>query len=399
MFKNIKECMASHIKLVPNKDYAEKIDNFIFYWINKRPENIDSITTNLVGVYKIVFTAQDTKEFFDLIGVENPNALHNDILSVKGVEPFMQNATKPSYQVVFYCIHLFLNSNLKQQEIERAVTSLYKVFGYQSFGSMYSHFFHSHTPSIDIAKATLNRMTFKYLLKKLGSWDNILIHKATDFFKGNKLYAQTLRYSTEDSIKVINEAQSKLKDLFKNNYQILRDTINSAERIKTTRLVSEIGEDDKEGEVMGDVGSKVEYMTNYLNKIITDKNNFIKENIVDLITLSIKNLTSEDLKNGLTELLKTEHEKLYDYIYNILMTVVNYLKSKNLYLNYKKSLHTTTTTIINYFKSISSNTDELKPIKNDLLNIYTKYFNKKNISPQSMTVAVMSYIVMRGLLI
>lgn len=399
MFKNIKDCMSQHVKLVPNKEFVKKLDEFIFYWVNKRPENIDAISTNLVGVHKLSFTAQDTQELFNLVGVENAKNLYNDIISTKGIETFMSNATKPSYQVIFYSIHLFLNSDLSEQDKEKSIINLFKIFGYQSFGSMYAHFFSNHTPPMDIAKATLNRMSFKFLLKRLGSWDNILIHRASDFFKGNKLYNQTLRYSTDDSVKVINECQSKLKDIFKNNYQILRDTIYSTERIKTTGLVSDIGDEDDKGETMNDVGSKVDYMSNNLNKMIHDKNNFIKSNIIELICALTKNLTYEALENSLNIFLKIEPEKLYKYIDTILLDSVTYLKKKNLYLNYKRSLHTTTTSIINFFKSSTSAVDDLKIIKNDLFKIYNQIYTKKSLSAQIVVIGVMTYVALRGLLL
>jgi hypothetical protein len=152
---------------------------------------------------------------------------------------------------------------------------------------------------------------------------------------------------------------------------------------------------DEEGESTRDITVRPDNYILYINSIIRNENDFINDDLVYLITSIVQNIDKEKFVMTLRELTKL-HD--YTFVETIIVTTINYMRTKNIINNYEKQTYEILTSMKGYWSSSSVKDKELIRIKKYLYDISSKATKKKTKwLLATITIGILLYIFLRAL--
>lgn len=389
-FKNIQEVCAHHIKVTVDKKLYKKINNFRLSWAMKSDEYIEFLGSNLLGVNIVRFSKLDEEALMvDILNVDS-KAFQSDIKSLPEIDPNWKRVNVPVYMALIYLMHVTANTKVQGFKQEDMIKELYLIFSYRAFSSLIYNGF-PFPANKNLAISTYEKLSRKFLIKRFNNWQEVFEYRATDVTNLKSIqYKLVKEFSTLDAINLIQVLQDKLKKNFLNVYSVMINTRNSGDIIKTTSLI----ETTEDGEGLKDLIERPDKYIAYLKSIIGIRDDFIRDDIVNIVAHVVTTLKEKQFKQLLLS-ISDNSEIIKPIIDKAIITTIEYL-------NNKKNLNTSDTiacitAIRNYWgysKTLDKSTLEVKKELNTYINKYLKIKTKWVVS--SLIIALILYIYLRA---
>ncbi len=316
-----------------NKELGLEFYNSQVRFISKGQEYIDFFGGNLVGVHVIKFTPNDEQNFYDLFETNKEEVTYL-VDKAPGINKNFIVSSDPFNLLNVYFTYRSLTSNyLNEKQRHEASMNLILLLNYKFITSIMNHFFRY---PIDKATAEViyNNLSFKFLLKQKGNWSNTLEYRAQEIIGPDSIHKETLLKFNDDNkiIYLLNDSQGRLRDMIKNIY---REYLRVKESGITYRKTTNIQLDEENGDSFKDKVHGLENYRNYLMKVVQNENDYIKEELIQIILDLVPAVTRE----GLISILEFTVDKHMQekYITEYLELVVSY--SYNQMLNDVNILH------------------------------------------------------------
>lgn len=362
------------------EEIFKKIMLFKIELLQKNYEFMMFISSNLTGVYNAVFSQLDSERYFSLFGLSEKK------LSIKtndlpDITPEWKVSSNPLYLVNIYLIHKYSTSNYKKKE--EAIMVLFEIMSYKMLTSILYQFYKTKL-TVDEAKAVFEKQTFKFLIKKLGSWDAVIKYKAMLVAKDGTYYDRIMKLDTLEAVSTINAIQVSYKSLIK----YIADISHSGTKDKISS--STIIENTSEGKLIKEISNSSVYI-NYLNSIVKFENDFINNGLIKIVISKIKNVDYDNVRNTLQYISRNESD--LKFLEKIVEYSLEYLNGKNENFNNGN---------LNYIVSLkgfwSSGNNNLKDVKNKIKEIsYKSTGRKTEWILNATTITVICYIFTRAI--
>lgn len=380
MYRTIKKTMARHIKRVPDKKFYMELKKFRLDWVQKNDTNMSFLSSNTVGVHPIRFTTSDFDIFFtDILNVDQ-GFLIEDIYKTDGIDTTRRTTSNHFNLTIFYIMHMFQNSDLADRDKFDAVIECYYIFAYKILGSHMAHYF-KYNVDIEIALAVNARLSNKFLLRRLGSWDKVLKYRADDLLPGGIRHKELARFSTEDSVVIISDLEGRLRDMIKNVYIVLIEVVENKERVKSSSLINSIDGT----ETMSDITNNHIKYSVYLNSLSSLESDFINRDITHVLKSTIRGVDENDLvtllKYFVNEIDSSVKKRLIDMTLEITFA---YLNRKDVGDNYKKKTLEIIKLMRNYYGAsiLGEDRKKLDEVKSKV----NSFIRKKKITSNKLAV-------------
>lgn len=268
--------------LVASKELADRLLEFQVKFITKNQEHMEFFGGNLTGVQVVRFTPSDMDRFFiDTLEIDE-DEVREGLYELPVINRDHKVASDAFNNTCMYVIHLFTSDTRLPEKIRKqgakaiALILLYRYLTSQLFNG----FKYAADPQIAVATyASLNK---KFILKQLGSWNAVLDARTQDLIESGGLHYNTLVQFINDLkiLYAITDSQGRIRDIFKNIYNKFMEIHARGERIKSSSSTFNF-----EGEeFLKDKTRGLQVYSQYINSIIEDKNSFIKQEIIDVLT-------------------------------------------------------------------------------------------------------------------
>jgi len=328
------EC--SHLKI--NKDFIKKIVNLETSFVNKKQEHVEFFGGALTGVQVVRFTPDDKdKLFIDILQV-NELDLEERVHKLPAIETH-RIVSSDIFNIS--CIWLinaiynspYLNEDLKYEGMMRVC--LYLQYKFLT-SRLFRHFKYPADP--EIAAATYASLSYKYALKVHGSWGAALRSRADSVINEKSIWRDVVTKMNNDDrvVQMLNDVQGRIRDMLKNVASVHYEM---AERgIKITRSSSLV---ETDGEmIFKDKSKSMSNYLRYMNTIITDRNSFIRQELVDVVssvmpTMSPANLmkvlewSSVNYRHLKDNQVEATVELIMEHIFEYLTSNKSTVKNKN----------------------------------------------------------------------
>ena len=274
------ESRLSHLKY--NKALQLKFYNYYTAFIHKDEESMLMWSGNLTGLYICRFTPKDTNTFFNEILETDVDDLADDIVECKDINQDFVVVSDTFNLTCMYLIHKFLTTPYLQEEArERAALDIALIYNCRLLTSLLSHYF-KYPASESQAKATYANLSFKFLIKRLGSWNEVMLFRSKDMIGKESIHRKTfMKFNVDlDITYAISDSQGRIRDLLKNIYAEFMRVHDRGERISTS---SSTVIDTDGVEVIKDKSHGLENYTTYILNVMPDRNSFIKKELVDIV--------------------------------------------------------------------------------------------------------------------
>lgn len=260
-------------------------------FVNKKREHIEFFGGSLTGVQTVRFTQMERDKLFqDVLNVSD-DVLQTRLYALE--DPTSKPGKKvplinPEWNVVsdvfnisiIWVIHKFHHTKLldparrQEAKVRACQFLLYKYLT----GLLYRYFKFPAEP--DVARATYEQLSFKFRLKEVGSWGAALREMAENFVAEDSPFSFAIDTMNDAAvIRMIGDTQGRIRDMLKNIYDTFAKVIAKGYRVSST---SSFIESDGEMVLKDNIKNPGVY-ARYIKTIITDKNSFIKQELVDLI--------------------------------------------------------------------------------------------------------------------
>lgn len=396
MYKDIKDVFKIHFKDVKyDTALYLKIKDFRLGWTVKSNEYTEFLGGTLLGLHNIRFSSRDEDILFtEILGVDINN-LKADIYQVKDINPNWKVSSNHTYLTLTYLMHVFLTeSKLSKSNLEDALKELYYVFAYKAISSLISNGF-KHNVKESIAKATYEKLSNKYIIRKVGSWQGVFEYRSIDVIPPSGLHVKALKkFTTNDAIIINNDLQGRIRDMFKNIYSVMVSVINSDTTITTTTLNNETEEES----TLKDVVNRSDIYVRNINNIISKPNDFIKDDILTMVDMVIPNLEMDILRKSLYYISEHYNAGKDTYVTNIITNNIEYLNSNGFTVDYLNNIVDILYKLKGYWNSSRIGNKEIPVIKKELNKIVVKSTGfKTRWLVSTATLGVLLYIFTRAI--
>lgn len=309
----------SHIKF--DKRLFMNLYKFRIRWANKNQDHISFLGGNLIGVHSVVFSNLDFEYFFIEILKCDAEKLQKEIYSVDGINPDFNVSSDALYLTTMYLVHGFLfESDLSKDDKIAAAREAYYIFAYRAISSLITHYFKYKLDS-QVALVVYERLTNRFKLKQLGSWQKLFEYRSKDLIETSGLHHNTLKkFNTDDIVKLVNDVQGRIRETIRNIFAVLMEVIESGETFtKSTLLERNLNEE----EGIKSIINREDKYTNYIKSIVHYENTFIQHDLIYVIENLITNLDKGLLIETLQWISLQTDKKYNDIINNLLEEVIS----------------------------------------------------------------------------
>jgi len=265
-----------------------KVCDMEAHFVNKKQEHIEFFGGNLTGVEVVRFTESDRDHLFHDVLKFDESELKEKLYALQDEhgKPLINQewmvVSDPFNIASIWLIHGFDRSkilNTQQRHEAKVRVACYLIYKFLT-SLMYRYF--KFPADRETAQATYAALSYKYALKKFGSWGETIRDLAEKAVEKGSIYSAVVEKMDDDAkvIRMIGDLQGRVRDMLKNIYAEFLRAHNSGHKIVS---ISSLVESDGELILKDNVKSPGVY-ARYLKGIVSDKNTFIRPELVDVIT-------------------------------------------------------------------------------------------------------------------
>ncbi len=285
-----------HVKF--NNNLARLVYHYQFSYINKSKEYMEFFGGNLIGTHIVRFTTQDEIRFFNEVLDIDYLKLLKEKKRISTIDHSRKVSSDLFNLTIMYMIHRFLtNPTINDRDRNRAIYDLALLFFMRCLVILNNDWF-KFPADPKIVQAAYSRLSKKFLIKELGSWHKVLDYRAKKLVDKNEIHFKRFVDFKDDleTVYIINDSQGRIRDIMKGYYSEFVTTHSEGDNILTTSSTII----DVEGElVLKDKIGTVETYITYLKGIVIDKDSFIKNDLLNIITGLNTNTSNRMLRSVL----------------------------------------------------------------------------------------------------
>lgn len=316
------------VQLTPS--LFKRLHTFERMFINKNQEHIKFFGGNLLGVNPIKFLPSDKNEFLDDILNIDESDVREKILAL----PSIKNEDWVRYTDIvnlscLYLVHLIfkmpITASFTQKNKEHAMTTVLLILQYKFFSSIMSHYF-KYPADEATALATYAALTKKFAIKQQGNWYNVLLQRSQNIVADSSIHIVTLQRFDDDNdiFYMISDIQGRLKEMVKKIWVVFAEIKQMDARILSTGGTIEL--DGKI--VVRDIQTELGPYKKYIFKVITERNSFIKQDLIQIIGSAMHTMPEAVLFDVLNYVTDHYNDKIVvDIINETLLHAFSYLSS------------------------------------------------------------------------
>jgi len=377
-----------------DKELATRLRLYKYGWINKLDDNGLFLGSNLTGVFNPMYTASDVRSFFNDVLFEERDTLQQEVYKVRGIDKSREHSSNIFNITIMWLIRGFLNAN--DQEAAR---DAYLLFAYRTFVSIHCRYF-KYNVSREIAESVVLHMSNKFLVKKLGSWNDVFIYRANDFIDRKGLnYPRIMKFKTEDVVRSINDGNGRLKSALLQVYALTVEVANKGTKVE----ISSNNKIDEEGDVsVKDITTGLNSQVDDIFAILADKAHAVDLVYIRTVIKIVKGASREnDLRKMINWLADNIHSSkstevdLRELVKSSMSITLDYIQKKGYTVINSSNVINVTIDVKNLWsiRRIEHNQQE---IKEQWIELIRKVTNKKSKAfLNSMAVATVTYLFLK----
>lgn len=386
-------------------EFEKKLTKFVLNWENKSEDYREFINSPLIGVHTIAFSTRDEDILFSDILRVDKDTLQSKIYRCDGINKNFLISSNVVNVTLVYFMHkvLLINDKHKYDEM---LYLLYKIFFFKQIGSMYYNFF-KYPLNRDSAVSVFEDLSDRFLIKRLGSWEKVMLYQADLMVvsdkelsnKGNVSNKLKLKdFKTQDVVTAINDMNGRIKDMICKLAEVIYSVIEDKNStLKTVSSVTDLG--DGEIGLTNLTGSEHSHVQ-YLYSIINSKNDFVKTIGVNLVVQILKKVERSKFLRVLEHLTEVDiiRGSDEDYVAKTMSVSIEYLNRNGIRGDYLRSLGKCLKLLNGYFRTATVKNEDLLQAK---AVIKDHVQNALGITRRSviatMTMGVMLYLFVRAI--
>lgn len=382
-----------------DKYLATRVAKYVQEFINRNKEHAAFFGGVLLGVETVRFLDSDKNHWFDgvLSGMDE-EVLREYLHDLPTINKDWKVSSNVMNLSCIWMVHRFFHSDLPAAEKMQAMIDVLLVLQIKAATSILFNFF-KYPADRAVAEATYAALNMKFILKETGSWLALFTYRAKEILSRTSPHYGAISRMDEDKqvVDMANAIHGSIKGYIRNMRSVMEHVRMTGGKVKTTTAVAGI---DGE-EILKDRVKGPQVMINYIKSILSDKNSFIRDDLLRVIADIMPSVNYKHLRSSL-EFISAGYfgpnHKRIDHAINLAMLhSYSYLTSNGTVLKGSMSLANILSKLRGaYTSSRSSDADllELRTLIEEI--IRPAVDSKTNAVVASTRTGVLLYIVARA---
>lgn len=240
----------NQIKLILDEECAHlkfdvkllhRLERYIQHFINKSPEHVKCLGSNLTGVNRLSWSLPDRLEWEEnFLGIDGRD-LRQKILAIPHMDDVGRVAADNFNISCCWLAHRFYISDLSPSQKEKGMKLSMDILQYKLLSSIHSHYF-KYAVDQNVAEATYAELSRKFDIKRYGSWRKVLDARSENIISTGEIHEQTIRRFDDDLaiVRMIQDIQFRLRDKIKNIWEVMAMVIEEDKRFGSVSSTVEL---------------------------------------------------------------------------------------------------------------------------------------------------------------
>ena len=351
--------LFSHLK-IDNK-LTQMLRSFRLEWAQKNDDHIEFLGGGTIGVQKVIMSSKDEEVLFEDILRVSIKDVKRLIDSVSAINKNFKVISNYYYITMIFFVNRYYMSNLSLEDKKEGIKECYYIFAYKVVSSIISAYFKYQVNPV-VAKTVFEKLSAKYLVKRLGTWNEFFDYRTKDWLPGGLHHERLIRFDTEDVLYSISDGQVRIKECIKAMYKILHEVSNSSNVISETSLLGM----SPEGEVeFKENGKGYAAYANNIKTVLYSTTDLIYTDLVELVLTKYPDIVRRPLYQTLNKISDFDPMVMNKVIDVILEFSFTELTNKRIY-DYKKNVYQCLVILKGVIGISSSKNKALKQAKQSL---------------------------------
>lgn len=378
---------------------VKRLNQYYHAFISKNEDHIKFFGGNLLGVEVVRFTDADRSKWFDEILEVVDGPLEDRLLALPTINAeFFVSSDTMNLSCIWLAHAIFNSARLNDAQKHEAMVNTMLVLQIKFFTSRYFRHFR-YPADRATAEATYAQLSFKYAIKVHGSWAAYLVARSEEIISKESIHYKTITEMNDDFkvVYALNDIQGRIRDMLKNIYDVFLTVHRQGVKISTTSSVVEY-----DGvEVLKDKTKNLTAYIRYINAVITDKNSFIREELLVVIEKLMHTASPKLFRESLAYMSDNYRQngakEIEQSLEEILLHSFDYLTQNKALIRNSTDLAGLLSKIRGVYTSSRSSDPVLLSIREKVEKIVSHATGNKNSSIiASVRTAVCLYIVLRS---
>lgn len=381
-----------------NNKLVSDVFRYRLDYLNSKKGYLEFFGGNLLGTVPIHFTDSFILKFFDEVLQIDFYGLSESLKKVEDINQDFKISSDVFNLTLMYVIHSFMiDKGLSEKKKEQGMYNIALLFYYRSLAALISNGF-KYTADPSIVQAAYASLNNKFLIKKLGSWNKVMDYRANALIDKSSIHYKNLLTFKEDLsiVYAINDSQGRIRDAFKGYYSSIVNIKD--EGLSIAKTSSSMLDIDGEEVLKDKTGSVDSYIT-YIETILSDRDSFIKKDLVDIVSQVNSNTTSKAVEQVLDKIHENSSDEIV--VEFIKLTIIHgfYLLDTSLNKVNRKDYAAVLISLKGAYMSSRSNDKDLlrlRKLGDKLMKNFTPKNSGKGLISSTRT-SVLLYIMLRVL--
>ena len=393
----LKDIFNKYSSIKVDKNFLLKFSRYVHNYTIKNQTHIKFFGSNLLGVYPIRWYRSDREEYLEsMLQITDISSLTREVHSLPDVDSSRYVSSDIFNLSIVWLAYKGLNSkDLSASNRLELAKAAYSLLYYKIISGINAHYF-EYPANLNIAITLYESLDNKSLLKQHKNWKGVVTYRVSRILDNDYLHSKLIRsmHSDYHSVLLVNAINGSVKSLF----NVLTSKFHSIKNnnLSTISFNKQLVLDGEK--MIKDISSTEHNTKRYMNDVVTDRNGFISNDIIDLLANNMNTLNKNNLVKSLDYIsAKYDKDKDIKNIFNLILTVLfDSIRNGDL------TLHDTATTIFKIravMRSSGSKNKSVLDLRNKLDVALTKCLktHSRNIIPITRN-AVVLYITLKALI-
>lgn len=392
--KLIMDEQCSHLKF--DNRLLSQLERFVQNFINKSPEHVKCLGSNLTGVNRLSWSLDDRLEWEEnFLGIEG-RELRQRILALPHMDDVGRVAGDNFNISCCWLAHRFYISDLPPRSKEKGMKLSMDILQYKLLSSIHSHYFKFPVDQ-NVAEATYAELSRKYDIKRYGSWRGVLDSRSENIISTGEIHEQTIRRFDDDIaiVKMIQDIQFRLRDKIKNIWEVMARVIENDMKFGTVSSTVEL-----DGAL---VTRDIERLSGdyliFIKEVAAEQNRFIKPDLVQVVESTMATMPEKPFEQLLivftNKVAKSDKKaiELLELTMEHLFNVVLSDRKTNMRMNDIPGVLNRIRGLYTASRSSNPILEEMKEIGEKMVRKDVKIVNNANVA--ALRTGLLLYIVLR----
>jgi hypothetical protein len=401
MARSIKEVFEQELKhLSIDSRLVRDIGAYERNFVNRSEDHVNFLGGVLMGTPPLRFHQSDRNAWFDDILKVDDVVLKNELHDLRSIDPSFKVSSDPLNLSVTYLLHaLHRSQKLSARQKEEGMINALKVMHYRFLSSLMSHYFR-YEPDREVVEATYAALSYKFALKREGSWAALIDARCRDIISKNGIHYRTIdRYDNDDQITyILSDTQGRIREIVKKMYRVFVEVHQSSTRVKSRGSMVEM-----EGEMhVRDLVRNQSTLKRYAHDVMSDKHTYIRPELTKIVADAMHTMPERHLNSALEYMVdnygRRGDRNVAELIDEVVLHALDYLADNRREFGRHVDLAQLLSKLRSLYMSSRSTDRSLLKMRDLSLKIVKKSVRSNNSSLlASVRTGVMLYVVLRTL--